>query len=147
VIGTPLDLPNEMLTHPIADEIAALSAEDFDLVAWLVCTHHGKVRCAWTSTPHDQEKQHGGIHGVCEGDILPSFDLVDALGRRIEVPALTLSLSAANLGVGARYGASWGERVAGLLDRRGPFTLAFLEAVLRVADCRASKLTTEDPLR
>jgi CRISPR-associated endonuclease/helicase Cas3 len=146
-IGTPLDLPAEpAAAHPLADEIAELSAEDFDLLAWLVCTHHGKVRSVWTSTPHDQEKRHGGIHGVCEGDVLPAFALTDARGHETEIPALTLSLVAAEMGVGPRYGASWGERVMGLLVRHGPFALTFLEAVLRVADWRATKLTTEDLL-
>jgi CRISPR-associated endonuclease/helicase Cas3 len=44
------------------------------------------------------------------------------------------------LGLGARYGASWGERVCNLLDRHGPFKLAYLEALLRAADVRASAL-------
>ena len=54
-----------------------------------------------------------------------------------------LDLSA--LGMGARYGQPWVERVAGLRDRFGPFALAFLEALLRAADVRASQLTTADP--
>jgi CRISPR-associated endonuclease/helicase Cas3 len=144
-IGTPVELPAASEAHPLADEIAALSADDFDLLAWLVCTHHGKVRCAWTSTPHDQEKQHGGIHGVCEGDVLPAFTLTQADGRDVEVPPIELSLAGAEMGVGPRYGAAWGERVSGLLARLGPFTLTFLEAVLRLADWRASALATKDP--
>jgi CRISPR-associated endonuclease/helicase Cas3 len=143
-IGRPIDR-TDVMEHPLAREVAGLSAESFDLMAWLVCTHHGKVRCVWTSTPHDQEKGHGGIHGVCDGDALPGFVLTNSKGDILEVPSLTLSLSAAGMGVGDRYGASWGERVAGLRARHGPFTLAFLEAVLRVADWRASMLSTKDP--
>lgn len=89
---------------------------------------------------------HGGIHGICEGDPLPAFALTDAAGTVLEVPALSLSLSGAELGIGNRYGASWAERVAKLVSRHGPFRLAFLEAVLRIADWRASRLDTEDPL-
>ena len=144
-IGTPVDLPPARIDHPLAQEIAALSADDFDLLAWLVCTHHGKVRCVWTSTPHDQESGAGAIHGILENDRLPAFALTNARGEELDVPSLALSLSAASMGIGARYGASWGERVAGLLRRHGPFTLAFLEAVVRVADWRASRLKTEDP--
>lgn len=144
--GFAPDIPGVRIDHPLAGEIASLSAEDFDLLAWLVCTHHGKVRCTWTSTPRDQEKRHGGIHGVCEGDALPAFALTDAGGRTSEVPGVELSLSAAAMGVGARYGASWADRVARLVARQGPFTLTYLEAVLRVADVRASMLSTEDPL-
>ena len=144
--GVSLDLPNTLIEHPLANEIASLSAVDFDLLAWLVCSHHGKVRCTWTSTPRDQDSRHGGIHGVCEGDTLPAFELLDGAGKMSEVPPMKLSLTGAAMGLGPRYGASWGERVAGLLATHGPFTLAFLEAVLRTADVRASILATEDPL-
>jgi CRISPR-associated endonuclease/helicase Cas3 len=146
-IGATPPPPADPQPAPLAQELAALSAEDFDLVAWLVCAHHGKVRARWSGTPRDQEARHGGIHGVCEGDELPGFALVDAAGEPSTVPQLSLSLSAAEVGLGARYGASWAERVAGLLDRLGPFTLTYLEALLRVADVRASRRTTEDPWR
>lgn len=145
-VGTPVTISESGLIHPLAREIAELSGADFDLLAWLVCSHHGKVRCVWTSTPHDQKMGHGGIHGVCEGDELPAFSLGASDGSLVdEVPALTLSLAAASMGIGTRYGASWAERVGGLLARFGPFTLTFLEAVLRVADVRASRLATEEP--
>ncbi len=62
------------------------------------------------------------------------------------MPAMTLHLAPAHLGLSDRYGASWGERVHGLLRDYGPFTLAYLEALLRVADVRASRLETPDPL-
>ncbi|WP_438026773.1 type I-G CRISPR-associated helicase/endonuclease Cas3g [Sorangium sp. So ce233] len=123
--------------HPLARELAELSEEELNLVAFLVCAHHGKVRTAWTSTPLDQAAGHGGIHGVCEDDALGSFELAAAEGDA-PVPSLTLSLEPAALGVGARFGASWGERIAGLLEAWGPFTLAYLEALLRAADVRAS---------
>lgn len=140
------DVPATTVEHPLARQIASLSASDFDLLAWLVCSHHGKVRCSWTSTPRDQDSHHGGIHGVCEGDTLPAFALGDGAGQLLDVPAMELSLSSASMGVGPRYGASWGERVADLVARHGPFVLAYLEAVLRTADVRASKLATADPL-
>ncbi len=146
-LGTAAELPSEaeaIATSPVVAEIVALSAADFDLLAWLVCAHHGKVRTLWTSTPHDQQRRHGGIHGVCDGDVLPSLELADAAGERLALPSLELSLAAAVMGMGARYGASWGERVRGLVGRHGPFALAYLEALVRVADVRASRLDTED---
>ncbi|WP_437769912.1 DEAD/DEAH box helicase [Sorangium sp. So ce764] len=124
-------------SHPLAHELAALSEEELTLVAFLVCAHHGKVRTAWTSTPLDQAEGHGGIHGVCEDDALAPFELA-AAEDDAPVPSLTLSLEPAALGVGARFGASWGERVSGLLEAWGPFALAYLEALLRAADARAS---------
>jgi CRISPR-associated endonuclease/helicase Cas3 len=145
-MGTPIDAPSSRLEHPLADEIAALSAHDFNLLAWLVCTHHGTVRCVWTSTPRDQENGHGDIHGVRDGDEIRAFQFRSNDGSIVTVPVLKLSLAAAEMGVGQRYGSSWGERVASLRSEHGPFTLAFLEAILRVADWRASALATEDPL-
>lgn len=145
--GVAADAVESPVDHPLGRELAALSAPDFDLLAWLVCSHHGKVRCVWTSTPHDQESEHGGIHGLCEGDPLPSFALGDGDAVLGAVPSLTLSLAPAALGMGSRYGASWADRVSGLLERFGPFALAYLEALLRVADVRASQLTTEDSPR
>jgi CRISPR-associated endonuclease/helicase Cas3 len=134
---------DHMESHPLADELASLTAEELDLVAYLVCAHHGKVRGRWASTPQDMEAEHGGIHGVVSGDVTPAFALPDADGKPVELPSVTLSLASAALGVGARYGASWTDRTSRLLDRRGPFTLAFLETVLRVADWRASALPAE----
>jgi CRISPR-associated endonuclease/helicase Cas3 len=138
----PIDEAERLADHALAGEVAALSADDFDLLAWLICTHHGKVRCTWASSPRDQAAGLDAIHGVCAGDALPSLALVDARGARHELPETRLSLEAASLGLNPRYGRSWQERVSGLLDRYGPFSLAYLEAVLRIADWRASRLTT-----
>ncbi len=130
-------------THPLADELFALTAEELDLVAYLVCAHHGKVRGRWASTPQDIEAEHGGIHGVVGDDATPAIALPDAGGKGVEIPSLTLSLAPAALGIGPRYGASWTDRSSRLLERYGPFALAFLETLLRVADWRASALPAE----
>jgi CRISPR-associated endonuclease/helicase Cas3 len=144
IVPVPVTLAEQLDTHPLADELSALSAEQFDLVAYLVCAHHGKVRGRWASTPQDMKAEHGGIHGVVSDvDRTPAFTLPDANGSPVEIPSATLSLSAAALGVGARYGASWTDRTSRLLDRHGPFGLAFLETLLRVADWRASALPAE----
>lgn len=149
-LGAPTPAPPEpgLAEHPLVRELVALDAQDFDLVLFLVAAHHGKVRCRLSSTPRDLE---GGadrptIHGVADGDVLPSLRLADEDGGTHPLPALEVSLEPAELGFSERFGPSWSERVDGLRRRHGPFRLAFLEALLRIADVRASRLTTKDPL-
>jgi CRISPR-associated endonuclease/helicase Cas3 len=120
-------------------ELSALTPEEFDLAAYVVCAHHGKVRVGWAVTPLDQGAEEPTIHGVREGDRVGPVTLATAAGAA-DLPELRLSLACAGVGLSARYGRSWTERVLGLLDAWGPFTLAFLEAVLRVADWRASQV-------
>lgn len=58
-------------------------------------------------------------------------------------PAATLSLGPMELGLCERPPfagqPSWAERMIRLRDTPGPFRLAYLEAILRAADWRASK--------
>ena len=133
-------------SNPLAGEIVQLTPLRFNLLAYLVCAHHGKVRCSWTGTPRDQESGKGAIHGVCGGDSLARLQLCDRDGEVRKVPELELHLDGAGLGLGGRYGASWTERVGELRAELGIFALAYLETLLRAADHRASQLSTEDPL-
>ena len=57
-----------------------------------------------------------------------------------------LDLAPAAAGLNRATGMGWTERVLGLLERFGPFTLAWLEALIIGADRRASRLTLDDPL-
>jgi CRISPR-associated endonuclease/helicase Cas3 len=132
---------------PLIERLLSCSAERFDLVAYLVASHHGKVRVGLHASPKDQEyRDRDGrglpIRGVREGDRLPSIALIPGEPR---LPDVVLSLSPAAVGLSDRTGISWRERCLGLLDRHGPAALALLEAVLRAADVRASKLKTNDP--
>lgn len=129
---------------PLAEELRALSAAEFDLVAYLVCSHHGKVRCTWASSPFDQRSELSTIFGVLDGDTLPSLELAAPGGAYAKTPPLELCLEPAEIGLGERYGRAWSDRVADLLKAMGPFTLAYLEALFRVADWRASTRTTEE---
>lgn len=128
-------------------ELAQLDAHAFNLVAYLVCAHHGKVRCAWSSTPKDQESGANRIHGIEDGDLLPSFSVATIDGRPEQLPPLEVSLALSSLGLNERYGASWTERVGSLLERYGPFTLAYLETLLRCADAIASGAAAPVPRR
>ncbi len=129
---------------PFGQELAALSEEQFDLVAYLVCTHHGKVRCTWASTPFDQRSGTQTAFGVLDGDELPELELATGDGGYATLPPLKLSLELAEMGLGERYGRSWSDRVARLRAKYGPFTLAYLEALFRVADWRASGRPTRE---
>ncbi|MCX7664445.1 MAG: CRISPR-associated helicase Cas3' [Gemmataceae bacterium] len=132
---------------PLIQRLLNCKATDFDLVAYLVASHHGKVRVALHAAPkdqdyHDQDGRGLPIRGIREGDRLPSVVLV--LGEP-PVPEVPLTLAPANLGLSFRTGKSWRERCLGLQELHGPAALAFLEAILRAADIRASQLKTEDP--
>lgn len=128
------------LRHELASALAWLqhaSGPDHELVAYLLAAHHGKVRLSIRAisgddAPAGQERLHA--RGIWEGDTLPSIDLGDGLA----LPSIVLDLSPMLLG--RRNGvSSWAERVLGLRERYGPFRLAFLEALVRAADVRATR--------
>ncbi len=130
-------------------EIIALDADQFNLLAFLVCAHHGKIGIAWHACPADQEAVDGQprLRGVCDGDCLPAMPLFDAAGGLSGLPGLPLNLAPASAGLNPRTGQGWTERVLGLLTKYGPFRLAWLAALLRAADQRASRdSATPDPL-
>jgi CRISPR-associated endonuclease/helicase Cas3 len=132
---------------PLIERLLKCKAEEFDLVAYLVASHHGKVRVGLHAAPKDQDYQDRDgrglpIRGIREGDRLPSIALVPG---EPPLPEVTLSLEPSKLGLSPKTGISWRERCIGLQERFGPASLAFLEAILRAADVRASQLSTNDP--
>ncbi|GIU94710.1 MAG: hypothetical protein KatS3mg012_1167 [Gaiellaceae bacterium] len=116
----------------------------FNLALYLVLSHHGKVRATLAMSPRDQDNPgHDGdlpIRGVRDGDILPVLALVDIDGGASELPSVTLRLEPAKIGLSRRYGPSWIERVVALRESYGAFQLAWLEALFRAADVRASRI-------
>jgi CRISPR-associated endonuclease/helicase Cas3 len=112
-----------------------------DLAVYLVAAHHGRVRMAIRSMPNETPPETPGdgnrrvALGVWDGDTLPALDLP---GGRL--PECRLELWPMELG--ATDGrASWTQRALTLRDRAdlGVFRLAFLEALVRLADWRASQ--------
>jgi len=133
---------------PVEQEILELTADEFDLLVYLVCSHHGKVRMTWHASPADQQANDTKlrIRGVREDDLVPPVTLATAVGDYHHLPASVLDLAPAESGLSFRTGRSWTERVLNLVERFGPFTLAWFEALLRAADQRASRNPVVDPL-
>ncbi len=135
----------------LESEILNLGADDFDLLVYLVCSHHGKVRMTWHACPADQEyldRDGRGqpIRGVRQADTVPAATLYAASGEPESLRELTLDLAPSTAGLSARTGRSWTERTLALRRRHGPAGLAWLETLMRAADIRASRLDTPDPL-
>lgn len=123
--------------HELASALALLQTGHDDLAVYLAAAHHGKIRLSLRALPNEsaprdeegalQDERHFA-RGILEGDKLPPAD---------GLPEVVLSLACMELGYSAE-GASWAERMGGLLETWGPFRLAFWEALVRVADWRAS---------
>jgi len=125
--------------HELASALGYLAAhdwkEDHNLTAYLIAAHHGKVRMRIAALPKEAPAPNGKLfaRGVHDGDVLPATQLGETNTRE-----LTLDLDIMQLGEGT-HGASWMARTQGLLRRYGPFRLAWLEALVRIADWRASR--------
>ncbi len=109
-----------------------------DLAFYLVASHHGRVRLAARSLPGRDGRAHREgsprmVLGIQDGEVLPGIDLGDGQ----VLPKIRLDLSPVEIGNGTG-GPSWLARALALRDELGPFRLAYLEALLRAADARAS---------
>lgn len=140
--------PRRFFRHELASALAWMASGRPDLGAYVVATHHGKVRLSLRARPGEEPPPQGPTkrfaHGVHDGDVLPAIDLGDG----VIVAEQTLSLACMELGGGGE-GASWADRMRRLLDTHGPFRLAYLEMLVRVADWRASQrraAKTEGPV-
>lgn len=80
-------------------EILSVSADEFDLLAWLVRAHDGKARMAWRASPADQEANDRLSRGVREGDVLPPVLMAGADGERRQLPAILLDRFPAEAGL------------------------------------------------
>jgi len=109
--------------HEVASAFAALQLGEEELVVYLLMSHHGKVRQRLEPFPWQQ--RDGPLHGVIDGELLPAVEGV--------CPSVALHQPPKALGKG------WPPLCRRLLNAHGPFLLAWLEAVVREADQRASR--------
>ncbi len=120
---------------------AATLGIDPELVAYLIAAHHGKVRLLLRALPKETKPPDDRLYarGVWAGDALPPVAV-----NGLRIPAVTLRLNLMEVGEG-EMGPSWSARMADLLERWGPFRLAWLETMVRLADWRASGGSPRDP--
>ena len=133
--------------HELASALALLGEgqsviadlEEKDLIVYLVAAHHGRIRVGVRSLPGDERPDGGSaLLGIGDHDLVPAVELPEG-----EMPASALDLGYFSLGrqEGRR---SWSERSLALRDRGdiGPFRLGYMEAIVRLADWRASSAPT-----
>lgn len=116
-----------LLEHPaLLEDVAEPS-----LVVYLAAAHHGRVRLGARSAPDEPE---GFLLGVRDGEEIPALWLTQA-----EVAPTTLRLDHLRMGAAATR-PSYTAAALALRDRAdlGPLRLAYLEALVRMADWRAS---------
>ncbi|HEY9249754.1 MAG TPA: CRISPR-associated endonuclease Cas3'', partial [Rariglobus sp.] len=141
--------------HELASALAWLQAGDAaddtirNLVAYLIATHHGKIRLSLRAMPGEARPAHAEgqtdtdqLHarGIWHGDRIPGDNAPPLALEHIpaELPPLDLGL----MRLGEADGApSWTARVIALRDANdlGLFRLAWLETILRAADAEGSK--------
>jgi CRISPR-associated endonuclease/helicase Cas3 len=139
--------------HELASALAWLQAAppavfERDLVAYLIAAHHGKVRLSIRSLPGEEPPpDHPDARlarGILDGDPLGPVVL-----DGVSLDPIALDLSFMEMGWDAQRepqrGPSWLARTIALRDRHGPFRLAYLETLLRVADARASRRDESQP--
>jgi CRISPR-associated endonuclease/helicase Cas3 len=130
------ELASALAVRGLTDGLAA-ALDRRDLVVYLIGAHHGRVRVSIRPAPEerlppDAPQAARFALGVAEGDRLPAVET--PLG---ELPAVELTLACMELGGENR---SWTDAACLLRDDPvlGPFRLAYLEALVRIADWRAS---------
>jgi CRISPR-associated endonuclease/helicase Cas3 len=121
-----------MIDGPLSALLAA--APDPSLCRYLVLAHHGRLRTRVADWNADSGPGQGAprvILGLEHGatSVVPPM-----LGQ----PAAALTVDLGQFRDAGDPGSPWSRTVSGLLGKYGPFRLAYLETLVRIADWRAS---------
>ena len=121
-----------LIDGPLAGLLAESS--DPDLTKYLVLAHHGKLRLQVRerrdpAAPSESQPADNIIRGLRQG-------ATSAVPAMLGQPATTLTVDLDQFRPDGD--SQWTHTVRGLLDRYGPFVLAYLEALVRISDWRAS---------
>ena len=121
--GLPQNFRHEMLSVQLVEQFAELPKEEHlaDMVLHLVASHHGHAR---PLAPVAPDPSPPGVTGTLDGRRIP----LDATARTEAVPAYRLDSGLV-------------DRFWRLVRRYGWWGLAYLEAILRLADWYATTIT------
>lgn len=129
------ELVSALLLAAHEQPLLGAARDEADLVRYLVAAHHGRVRMAIRSVPGESAppgfRRARTALGVVDGEVVDEFSV-----GGVTIDVTTLSLDAMALGGDG----SWTAMALRLRDRAdlGLFRLATLEALVRLADWRAS---------
>lgn len=125
--------------HELASMLAYIGEPDtIPLVAYLIASHHGRVRLGARSAPGEGiGSATQSVLGCVDGDFLPEADLGSGC---VQVRA-SIRLDPLQLGTDA--GPTYTDMAVALVDEIGPIRLAYMEAMLRTADQRRSARENE----
>jgi CRISPR-associated endonuclease/helicase Cas3 len=132
--------------HELVSALVALAQGEAFLLVYLVAAHHGKARMMIQSRSHEKKPLDDRLYalGVWDKDEIPAVEMT--LGEEAQtIPAQLIDLGCMQLGMQAGK-RSWAEQSLDLLAEHGPFKLAFLESVIRIADWRASQKYSQQDL-
>ena len=131
--------------HELASAMTFLANSNLEmglqryLAAYLVASHHGKVRLSIRSLPGENlpkgvQPDTRIARGIWDGSMVTGANL----GGEVSFPDTVMNLATMELGVTANGEPSWLEMMLRIRDEFGPFRLTYLESLLRAADIRAS---------
>ena len=122
--------------HEVASALAYLNTEENsmqNLVAYLIISHHGKVRLALRNV--SRKRNAGGY--LLGMDIEKKDELPEFSSSVVSIDKTIIDMSIAQ--IGSETNPSWTQRALALRDKYGPFRLGYLELIIRAADMLASK--------